>query len=73
MREKIEKYYLKVLAGKKNGFSVWGFKIFIWGLSLILFGGDPVAVSSLSPKDIPLQISYSLGYQCGEYYIGRDW
>ncbi len=35
MREKIEKYYLKVLAGKKNGFSAWGFKIFIWGLSLI--------------------------------------
>jgi len=35
MREQIEKYYLKVLAGKKKGFSVGIFKVFIGGLSLL--------------------------------------
>ena len=35
MRERIEKYYLKVLAGRKKGFSVWLFKALLWLLSLI--------------------------------------
>jgi len=39
MREQIEKYYLKVLAGKKKGFSVLVFKIFIGVLSLLYLVG----------------------------------
>ncbi len=35
MREQIEKYYLKVLAGKKKGFPVLVFKVFIGVLSLL--------------------------------------
>lgn len=39
MRERIEKYYLKVMAGKKKGPSVWLFKLFIWGLSIFYLLG----------------------------------
>lgn len=35
MREQIEKYYLKVMAGKKKGFSAQLFKFLLWGLSLL--------------------------------------
>lgn len=35
MREKIEKYYLKFMSGRKKGFSAQLFKFLLWGLSLL--------------------------------------